>query len=75
VQLPTTCSDCGGAMSPGFLVDHGYGMEQVSTWQEGEPEKKWWAMGGITQGDATRIEVTTLRCDRCGALKSYAVQG
>jgi hypothetical protein len=73
VELPTTCSDCGGAMSAGFLVDQGYGMEKVSTWQEGEPQKKWWAMGGITQSGATRIEVTTLRCDRCGILKSYAV--
>jgi hypothetical protein len=48
-------------------------MEVVSTWQEGEPKKKWWALGGVTQSGATRIEVTTLRCERCGLLRDYAV--
>lgn len=60
-------------MSAGFIVDRAHGMEVVSTWQEGEPQKKWWTLGGITQSGATRIEVTTLRCDRCGLLKDYAL--
>jgi hypothetical protein len=60
-------------MSTGFIVDSGYGQEVVSTWQEGEPQKKWWAMGGIARSGAARFEVTTLRCGRCGLLKEYAV--
>jgi hypothetical protein len=50
-------------------------MEVVSTWQEGEPQKKWWAMGGIVQAGAARLPVTTLRCERCGLLREYAVNG
>ena len=73
MQLPSTCADCGGSMTSGFIVDTGYGMEVVSTWQQGEPSKKWWAMGGITKSGAERLEVTTLRCDRCGLLKEYAL--
>ncbi len=73
MTLPTTCKDCGGKLSVGFIVDSSYGMEVVSTWQKGEPQRKWWACGGITQSGATRIEVTTLRCEDCGLLRDYAV--
>ena len=73
MTLPTTCKDCGGKLSVGFIVDSSYGMEVVSTWQKGEPQRKWWACGGITQSGATRIEVTTLRCEDCGLLRGYAV--
>lgn len=75
MNLPTACADCGGSLIPGFIVDTGYGMEVVSTWQEGEPNKKWWTFGGITRSGAARIEVTTLRCSSCGVLKDYAVEG
>jgi hypothetical protein len=61
-------------MAAGFIVDKSYGMEEVSTWQEGEPRKRWWTLGGIARSGATRMEVTTLRCDRCGVLKNYAVE-
>ena len=74
MNLPTTCSDCDGALVAGFIVDSSYGMEVVSTWQEGEPRKKWWALGGITRSGAPRIEVTTLRCSACGVLREYAVE-
>jgi hypothetical protein len=75
MDLPTTCSDCGGSMVAGFIVDTAYGAEVVSTWQEGEPKTKWWAFGGIVRSGATRIQVTTLRCGSCGVLKDYAVEG
>ena len=74
VKLPSTCIDCGGTMTAGFIVDSAHGMEVVSTWQEGEPVKKWWTMGGITRAGAPRLEVTTLRCERCGLLKEYAIK-
>ncbi len=73
MELPTVCGDCGGAMREGFIVDQGYGMETVSTWQEGEPKKRWWAFGGIVQAGAARMAITTLRCERCGVLRNYAV--
>jgi hypothetical protein len=73
VNLPKRCKDCDGQLSVGFIVDSSYGMEVVSTWQEGAPQKKWWAMGGITKSGATRIEVNTLRCEKCGLLRDYAV--
>jgi hypothetical protein len=73
VSLPTECKDWGGNLSVGFIIDSAYGMEVVSTWEEGEPKKKWGALGGVTQSGATRIEVTTLRCESCGLLRDYAV--
>lgn len=60
-------------MTEGFIVDTAYGAEVVSTWQEGKPNKRWWLGGGITRSGAARMEVTTLRCDRCGLLKDYAL--
>ena len=59
-------------MSSGFLIDRGYGTEEVATWQGGEPRKAWWLFGSIRKGDAERREVNSWRCDRCGLLKSYA---
>jgi hypothetical protein len=61
-------------MSTGFIVDSSYGSEVVSTWQEGEPQKKWWTMGGIARAGAARLQVTTLRCDKCGLLREYALK-
>jgi hypothetical protein len=72
MRFPSTCSDCGGQLVAGFIVDQAYGSEQVSTWQKGEPQKRWWTFGGIARAGAERIEVTTLRCGRCGVLKNYA---
>jgi hypothetical protein len=73
MRLPKQCNYCGGKLSVGFIVDSTYGMSVVSTWQEGEPPKKWWAFGGVTQSGARRIEVATLRCEGCGLLRDYAV--
>lgn len=42
MTLPTTCMDCGGKLSVGLIVDRSLGMEVVSTWQKGEPQRKWW---------------------------------
>ncbi len=71
MRLPARCSECGGAMKPGFVVDQSYGTFHVSTWQEGEPRKSFWT--GVKRAGAERIEITTLRCEKCGHLKSYAV--
>ena len=73
MKLPSACNECGGRLAAGFIVDQAYGSEQVSTWQKGEPQKRWWTLGGIVRAGADRIEVTTLRCEECGLLKNYAL--
>jgi hypothetical protein len=59
-------------MEAGFLVDKSYGMEEVASWQEGEPQTAWWTLGGIRRGDTPRRDIATYRCTGCGLLKSYA---
>jgi hypothetical protein len=56
-------------MSEGFSIDKGYGTVDVTSWQEGKPQKSFWT--GIKQSK-DRHEITTWRCDRCGYLESYA---
>jgi predicted RNA-binding Zn-ribbon protein involved in translation (DUF1610 family) len=73
MKEPMQCRDCGGRLSTGFMVDSAYGSEQVGTWQEGEPQRRWWTLGGIVKAGAQRIEVTTYRCDECGLLSHYAL--
>jgi hypothetical protein len=66
-----TCPKCSGRMETGFIVDAGdYGAAHVSRWQPGEPRKSFWT--GLKIAKAAMIEVTTLRCGRCGFLESYA---
>ncbi|TFI59209.1 hypothetical protein E2493_06145 [Sphingomonas parva] len=60
-------------MSPGFVVDQGYGSVSVSTWQEGEPRKSFWT--GVKQRKDAQREIVTWCCDRCGYLESYAAEG
>lgn len=65
------CPKCSGAMAEGFIVDHGdYGSAHVSTFQAGAPRKSFWT--GLKQSTKDQIAVTTLRCNRCGYLESYA---
>ncbi len=74
MKLPSACRDCGGRLTAGFIVDRTDAGELVSNWQEGVPQKRWWTLGGIVRGGAERIEITTLRCEGCGSLQSFALQ-
>lgn len=58
-------------MAEGFVIDQGYGQVQVSTWQAGEPKRSFWV--GIKQSKSDQLQVSTLRCERCGYLESYAL--
>jgi hypothetical protein len=61
-------------MEPGFVVDKGhYSMPNEQEWLEGEPVKSFW-LGLKTKG-RERHPVRTYRCERCGYLESYAIQG
>ncbi len=65
------CPKCNGSMTKGFIVDHGdYGTSHVSTFQAGEPTKGFF--GQLKQNKKEQFKVTTLRCNRCGYLESYA---
>jgi hypothetical protein len=59
-------------MAEGFVLDHGdNGAVHVSVWQSGAPQKSFWV--GTKQVKADQKPVSTLRCDRCGYLESYAI--
>lgn len=64
------CPKCQGAMSEGFIVDHGHGTRTVSGWVEGAPEKSIWV--GVKLGGRKPIEIASWRCRSCGFLESYA---
>ena len=64
------CPKCGGRMEPGFIVDQGRGQVQVASWEPGEPQPAF--LTGIKLDRKKQVEITTLRCERCGFLESYA---
>ena len=67
----STCPKCSGSMAEGFIVDQGdYGAAHVSTFQAGTPRRSFWS--GLKQSKEDQAEVSTLRCNRCGYLESYA---
>ena len=65
------CSECGGAMEEGFVLDKSYGATLVSRWIKGKPEEAW--QGAKTKGKDCR-SIQTWRCVKCGLLKSYAIE-
>ena len=67
----SSCPKCNGTMAEGFILDQGdYGAAHISTFQAGEPRKRFWT--GIKKTKADQVAITTLRCNRCGYLESYA---
>jgi predicted nucleic-acid-binding Zn-ribbon protein len=64
------CPKCGGAMEEGFVVDEGYGVASVSTWQGGPPKKSFW--NGIQRDRQEQRQIMTYRCGKCGYLESFA---
>jgi hypothetical protein len=68
----TTCSECGGTMQRGFMVETGHGNRphDASYWLEGKPEKSFW-FGLKTEGKQA-FYITAYRCENCGFLKFYA---
>jgi hypothetical protein len=67
---PARCSDCGGEMETGFMLDYSYAALLQQRWVKDAPKFGW--LGGLkVKQDATRA-VLTERCKGCGLLKSYA---
>jgi hypothetical protein len=74
-MTPKACADCGGALRVGYIADRAdYSVMAQAFWVEGEPETaKFLGMSaGLDVRDRARYDVVTLRCERCGLLKSYA---
>lgn len=65
-----TCSDCGGALVRGFLLDQGHSARYVQRWIEGEPSGGFWTGLKLKGRDCRSVE--SWRCSSCGLLKSYA---
>lgn len=65
------CSDCGGEMVEGFILDMAYGGGVAPRWVRGRPRWSWWSGLRIKRGAECRA-VETYRCVGCGLLKSYA---
>ncbi|HYW06731.1 MAG TPA: hypothetical protein VE913_07235 [Longimicrobium sp.] len=62
-------------MDEGYVADRGdANFVNVPEWVEGAPEERRFLgmNAGVTTGAHERIPVVTLRCARCGLLRSYA---
>jgi hypothetical protein len=66
----TRCTECGGTMEPGYLLDFAHGAVRVPTWVGGTPTKRWW--GALKINWDSQRQIVTNRCISCGFLKSYA---
>jgi len=66
------CTECGGKMELGIIVDVGHGnfAADASYWMEGTNEKKFW--GGLKIKGRKKHYISALRCVQCGLLKFYA---
>jgi predicted nucleic-acid-binding Zn-ribbon protein len=64
------CPKCSGEMEEGFVLDQTYGANLQSNWIEGPPAPSLWT--GLKMKGRERLPITTMRCDHCGYLESYA---
>ncbi len=66
----TTCSECGGSMQEGYVLDVTKMDRLQSSWIEGKPEKEFWL--GLNLEDRLVLPISAFRCKSCGFLKFYA---
>lgn len=69
------CIKCAGVMEPGFIADYTYGDSNSSVvqtiWVRGEFKKSWI---GAKISKNEKFLITTLRCNNCGYLESFATE-
>lgn len=73
--MQTVCGECGGTMRTGYIADRAdYSVTAQSYWVEGEPEVTRFLglNAGLNVKDRALYNIVTLRCEKCGLLKSYA---
>jgi hypothetical protein len=76
--MQTFCGECGGTMQMGYIVDRAdYSVLRPACWVEGVPEPVSSGLpdAGLNVHNRAQYAVLTLRCERCGLLKSYARVG
>jgi len=56
-------------MAEGFILTERSSMPALLSWSRGTPRKSWW---GVKSGEGKPIEISALRCQRCGFLENYA---
>ncbi len=66
----TTCSECGGSLQEGYVLDVAKTGRIPSSWIEGKPEKDFWL--GLNLEDKLVFRISAFRCKSCGLLKFYA---
>jgi hypothetical protein len=66
------CPKCGGNMEEGFSMDiRQSNIASQQKWIEGYPEKSFLSLGLKIKGKKA-LPISTLRCQSCGFLESYA---
>jgi predicted nucleic-acid-binding Zn-ribbon protein len=67
-----TCPKCGGGMHDGYIATRRDRLSSVeANWVAGEPVESFWC-GEYGVKAKSGMPITTLRCDACGYLESYA---
>jgi len=70
MQNEIKCSKCNGAMSEGFVIDHGdYQIKQEQIWVTGAPEASFWS--GLKTSNRDAFTVRAFRCAACSYLEFY----
>jgi hypothetical protein len=67
------CSECGGKMQRGFVIDTAGAIGQLfeaSYWIEGVREKNCW--GVLKTKGKKKYYISAYRCERCNFMKFYA---
>lgn len=64
------CTECGGEMELGIILDNTHGATLQQKWLKGPAKKSWWGAIKVDRNSCRTVE--TMRCTACGFLKSYA---
>lgn len=68
-DVKSECTECGGRMSAGSLVDYRRNVAAAGEWVPGEVTTSGWT-GAIRNPE--RFVTAAYRCEECGFLKLYA---
>lgn len=68
-DIRTECTECGGRMTAGSMVDYRRNVAAAGEWVAGEVATSGWT-GAIKNPE--RFVTSAYRCDECGFLKLYA---
>jgi hypothetical protein len=68
-DVNTACTECGGSMEDGSVVDFRRNMATAGEWVAGEVVASGWT-GALK--NAERFVIDAYRCVDCGSLKLYA---